>query len=62
MLNKEISLLRRFANKGDSEAFSEIVQRHAGLVYGACLRVLEDKTRAADVVQETFFHLYKKFF
>jgi RNA polymerase sigma factor (sigma-70 family) len=59
MLDKEISLLRRFANKGDSEAFSEIVQRHAGLVYGACLRVLEDKTRAADVVQETFFHLYK---
>jgi len=59
MLEKEISLLRRFANKGDSEAFSEIVRRHAGLVYGACLRVLEDKTRAADVVQETFFQLYK---
>ncbi len=59
MLDKEISLLRRFANKGDSEAFSEIVRRHAGLVYGACLRVLEDKTRAADVVQETFFQLYK---
>jgi len=59
MLETEISLLRRFANKGDSEAFSEIVRQHAGLVYGACLRVLEDKTRAADVVQETFFQLYK---
>ena len=59
MLETEISLLQRFANKGDSEAFSEIVRRHAGLVYGACLRVLEDKTRAADVVQETFFQLYK---
>jgi len=59
MLNKEISLLRRFANKGDAEAFSEIVHRHAGLVYGACLRVLEDKNKAADVVQETFFQLYK---
>lgn len=59
MLESEISLLRRFANKGDSEAFSEIVHRHAGLVYGACLRVLEDKTKAADVVQETFFQLYK---
>ncbi|MHC4336768.1 MAG: RNA polymerase sigma factor, partial [Planctomycetota bacterium] len=59
MLDKEISLLRRFANKGDAEAFSEIVRRHAGLVYGASLRVLEDKTRAADVVQETFFQLYK---
>ena len=59
MLESEISLLRRFANKGDAEAFSEIVHRHAGLVYGACLRVLEDKTKAADVVQETFFQLYK---
>jgi RNA polymerase sigma factor (sigma-70 family) len=59
MLEKEISLLHRFAKKGDAEAFSEIVRRHAGLVYGASLRVLEDKTRAADVVQETFFQLYK---
>ena len=59
MLEKEISLLHRFARKGDAEAFSEIVRRHAGLVYGASLRVLEDKTRAADVVQETFFQLYK---
>jgi len=59
MLESEVSLLRRFASKADSEAFSEIVRRHAGLVYGACLRVLEDKTRAADVVQETFFQLYK---
>ena len=59
MLDKEIGLLQRFVNKGDAEAFSEIVQRHAGLVYGASLRVLEDRTRAADVVQETFFHLYK---
>ncbi len=59
MLESEINLLRRFANKGDAEAFSEIVHRHAGLVYGACLRVLEDKTKAADVVQETFFQLYK---
>ncbi|MHC4387150.1 MAG: RNA polymerase sigma factor [Planctomycetota bacterium] len=59
MLEKEISLLHRFAKKGDAEAFSEIVRQHAGLVYGASLRVLEDKTRAADVVQETFFQLYK---
>jgi len=58
-MDKEIGLLRRFAEKGDAEAFSEIVRRHAGLVYGASLRVLEDKTRAADVVQETFFQLYK---
>ncbi len=59
MAENEIILLRRFAESGDAEAFSEIVRRHAGLVYGACLRVLEDKNRAADVVQETFVQLLR---
>lgn len=60
MLENEIVLLRRFAETGDAEAFSEIVRRHAGLVYGVCLRVLEDKNRAADVVQETFLQLLRQ--
>ncbi|MHC4397245.1 MAG: RNA polymerase sigma factor, partial [Planctomycetota bacterium] len=59
MAENEIILLRRFAESGDAEAFSEIVRRHAGLVYGACLRVLEDKSRAADAVQETFLQLFR---
>ena len=45
MSESETILLRRFAATGDPEAFSEIVRRHAGLVYGACLRVLADKDR-----------------
>jgi len=59
MAENEITLLRRFAERGDAEAFSEIVRRHAGLVYGACLRVLEDRNRAADAVQETFLQLLR---
>ena len=59
MAENEIILLRRFVESGDAEAFSEIVRRHAGLVYGACLRVLEDKNRAADTVQETFLQLLR---
>jgi len=59
MAESEVVLLRRFAENGDSAAFSRIVQMHAGLVYGACLRVLDDKERAADAVQETFFQLVK---
>jgi len=59
MSESENILLRRFAATGDPEAFSEIVQRHAGLVYGACLRVLTDKDRAADAVQETFLQLLR---
>jgi RNA polymerase sigma factor (sigma-70 family) len=59
MLENEVVLLRRFAKTGDAEAFSEVVQRHAGLVYGACLRILADRDRAADAVQETFFQLLR---
>jgi len=59
MAENEIVLLRRFVEKGDAEAFSEIVHRHAGLVYGACLRILNDRTSAADAVQDTFMQLLR---
>jgi len=53
-------LLERFVSHGDAGAFSEIVRRHAGLVYGTCMRVLADADKAADATQETFFQLVKK--
>jgi RNA polymerase sigma factor (sigma-70 family) len=59
MLENEVTLLHRFAKTGDAEAFSEVVRRHAGLVYGACLRILADRDRAADAVQDTFFQLLR---
>ncbi len=59
MLENEVILLHRFARTGDAEAFSEVVRRHAGLVYGACLRILADRDRAADAVQDTFFLLLR---
>jgi len=55
----ELVLLRRFVENNDAEAFSKIMQRHAPLVYGTCLRVLDDKTNVADVVQETFIQLLR---
>lgn len=59
MLENEVVLLHRFAKTGDAEAFSEVVRRHAGLVYGACLRILSDRDKAADAVQDTFFQLLR---
>lgn len=59
MAESEDILLQRFVTRGDAAAFSEIVHRHAGLVYGACLRVLEDRDKAADATQETFFQLLR---
>jgi RNA polymerase sigma factor (sigma-70 family) len=59
MAETEAVLLDRFARTGDAEAFAEITRRHAGLVYGAALRILADMDRAADVAQETFLQLAK---
>jgi RNA polymerase sigma factor (sigma-70 family) len=60
MSESEIILLERFVRGNDAGAFAEIVRRHAGLVYGTCLRVLADADQAADATQETFFHLLKR--
>jgi len=58
-MEAELVLLRRFTRTGDAEAFREIIRRHAGLVYGAALRILQDVDRASDVAQETFLQLTK---
>ena len=55
----DMSLLHRFASRGDEDAFSEIVRRYAGVVFCACHRVLRDRGWAEDVAQETFFRLVK---
>ncbi len=49
--------MRRFCTGADAEAFAELVQRYASLVYSTCWRVLKDETDAADATQETFFEL-----
>ena len=59
MVHSDNILLERFVRGGDSEAFSELVQVYAGLVYGTCFRVLTDRASAADATQETFFQLLK---
>jgi RNA polymerase sigma factor (sigma-70 family) len=59
MVETEAVLLTRFTKTGDAQAFAEIIRRHAGLVYGAALRILADVDRASDVAQETFLQLTK---
>jgi RNA polymerase sigma factor (sigma-70 family) len=59
MAETETILLKRFTGNGDAQAFAEIIRRHAGLVYGAALRILADVDRASDVAQETFMQLTK---
>lgn len=53
------TLLRRFVTRSDPEAFSELIRQHAGMVYGACLRILQDEDKAADAAQDTFFQMLR---
>ncbi len=56
----ESVLIKRFSADGDAGAFSEIVRRHARMVYGVCVRILEDESDAADATQETFYQLLQQ--
>lgn len=54
----DAQLLERFAIQRDPEAFADLMRRHAGMVYGTCLRVLGGDTHAAeDSTQDSFLAL-----
>jgi RNA polymerase sigma-70 factor (ECF subfamily) len=50
-------LLERWAGRRDAEAFQALVQRHSGMVFSTCRRILGDASRAEDVTQECFLKL-----
>jgi RNA polymerase sigma factor (sigma-70 family) len=52
-------LLRAFTERGDEEAFREIVQRHANMVYGAAVRQA-GSAMADDITQGVFILLSRK--
>ena len=53
----DASLLARYARHRDPDAFATLVERHAGLVYGTCLRQCGDRALAEDASQECFLAL-----
>lgn len=53
-------LLAQYVERGDQDAFRQIVQRHADLVYATCLRVLGDAHAAEDAGQAVFLLLTQK--
>src|SRR5260370_25544446 len=50
-------LLQRFAARRDEAAFEAILQRHGGLVWSVCRRVLPGRHDAEDAFQSTFLTL-----
>lgn len=55
----EADLVAR-ARDGDVAAFEALYRSHVGRVYGLCLRMLADPSRAEDLTQETFVRAWEK--
>lgn len=52
-------LLERWRAREDAEAFRELVQRHGGMVFATCRRIVGDHALAEDLTQESFLRLAK---
>ncbi|HUW61431.1 MAG TPA: sigma-70 family RNA polymerase sigma factor [Candidatus Bathyarchaeia archaeon] len=60
MHSGDATLLERWRDSGDAQAFAEVAGRYAGLVYATCRRVLGNDTDAEDAAQECFLSLAQK--
>jgi RNA polymerase sigma-70 factor (ECF subfamily) len=45
---------------GDPQALRALYDRHAGLVFTVCLRIVRDRSEAEDLLTEIFFELWQK--
>ena len=53
--------LIRAAQRGDLDAFNELILRYQSLLFGIALRLLNDEDVAADAVQEALISAFRRF-
>src|SRR5260221_11308695 len=53
-------LLASFARTREEAPFAQLVRRHQGMVFNACLRILRERTNAEDAAQMVFLALSHK--
>ena len=53
----DTALLDEWVEHHNPDAFTEMIRRHSGMVYGTCLRILKDTAETEEVVQECFMTL-----
>lgn len=58
MANEELRLVAA-GQRGDVEAFNQLVRLYEGRVYNLCYRMLSDADAAADATQDTFIAAYR---
>jgi RNA polymerase sigma factor (sigma-70 family) len=56
-MDDDAALLASYAQTRDAEVFRVLIDRHAGLVFGTCLRVCGNRADADDAAQEVFIAL-----
>jgi DNA-directed RNA polymerase specialized sigma24 family protein len=54
------SLLAEYAFSSSEKAFAKLVERHAGMVYSTCLRVIGSPGSAEEATQAVFLILARK--
>ena len=59
-MDSDATLLTRYVEARDTEAFAALSKRYAGMVYGTALRVLGNSHDAEEVAQDCFFTLSRR--